>query len=47
MQRPFLTPENIVFSPYEEGDLAIWLNRSCRHTAMEYPKSYGPRIMHQ
>ncbi|KPV77107.1 uncharacterized protein RHOBADRAFT_10194, partial [Rhodotorula graminis WP1] len=32
LQRPFLTPSNVLVAPQEQGDLAIWLNRACRHS---------------
>ncbi|GAA5836770.1 hypothetical protein JCM11251_005783 [Rhodosporidiobolus azoricus] len=47
LQRPFLRPENIIIAPQEETDLAVWLNRGTRHSAIEFPESYGTRIMHQ
>ncbi|GAA5868297.1 hypothetical protein JCM8547_002309 [Rhodosporidiobolus lusitaniae] len=47
IQRHFLREENIIIAPQEEGDLAIWLNRGTRHSAIEFPSSYGPRVMHQ
>ncbi|GAA5929052.1 hypothetical protein JCM3775_006720 [Rhodotorula graminis] len=43
LQRPFLTPSNVLVAPQEQGDLAIWLNRACRHSPVEYPSS----VMHQ
>ncbi|GAA5918707.1 hypothetical protein JCM6882_008750, partial [Rhodosporidiobolus microsporus] len=47
LQRPFLIPSNILIAPQEESDLAVWLNRGTRHSAIEFPESYGTRVMHQ
>ena len=35
-------------APVEEGDIAMWDNYSCFHSAVDYPlEGYGPRTMHQ
>lgn len=47
LQRPFLRAENVLFSPQQDGDMALWWNRGCRHTAVEYPSSYPDRWCHQ
>lgn len=48
LQRPFLSPSNILIPRAEEGDLTLWWNRGLRHTAMEYPsEGYGDRLCHQ
>ncbi|KAI5474499.1 hypothetical protein MNV49_003206 [Pseudohyphozyma bogoriensis] len=47
LQRPFLQPENILFSPQEEGDMCLWFNRGLRHSAVDLHKSFSPRLVHQ
>ncbi|GAA5842840.1 hypothetical protein JCM9279_004002 [Rhodotorula babjevae] len=47
LQRPFLKPENVFFAPTEEGDLLCFHNRGVRHSAVEFPESRGPRLLHQ
>ncbi|KAH7122046.1 TfdA family taurine catabolism dioxygenase TauD [Dactylonectria estremocensis] len=47
LMRPVLNPENIYAHPHEEQDVILWYNRALWHTITEFPKSYGPRIMHQ
>ncbi|KAL6413003.1 putative alpha-ketoglutarate dependent xanthine dioxygenase protein [Ilyonectria robusta] len=42
-----LRPEYIIVPKVEEGDVVIWANWQCFHTAIDYPDSYGPRTMHQ
>jgi len=40
-------PDYILIPPTEEGDVLVWNNWGVMHSAVEYPSSYGPRIMHQ
>ncbi|KAH7155931.1 alpha-ketoglutarate dependent xanthine dioxygenase [Dactylonectria macrodidyma] len=47
LMRPVLNPENIYAHPHEEQDVILWYNRALWHSITEFPKSYGPRIMHQ
>ncbi|KAI5238979.1 hypothetical protein E4T43_07027 [Aureobasidium subglaciale] len=47
VMRPVLEPENIYAHPHEEQDVILWYNRALWHSITEFPKSYGPRIMHQ
>ncbi|KAK4699857.1 xanthine dioxygenase, partial [Phenoliferia sp. Uapishka_3] len=47
LQRPFFKPENVVFPPAEEGDMILFYNRGVRHSAVEFPASRGPRLLHQ
>ncbi|GAA5856922.1 hypothetical protein JCM8547_008466 [Rhodosporidiobolus lusitaniae] len=47
LQRPFIRPENVFFAPTEEGDLLLFYNRGVRHSAVEFPESRGPRLLHQ
>ncbi|MAD84951.1 MAG: hypothetical protein CL912_18490 [Deltaproteobacteria bacterium] len=47
LMKRMVSPENVMVAPYEEGDVAVWNNRGMDHTFIEYPKSYGPRSMHQ
>lgn len=42
-----LRPEYIVLPDVEEGDVTMWANWQCFHTAIDYPDSFGPRTMHQ
>ncbi|GAA5940141.1 hypothetical protein JCM3775_007275 [Rhodotorula graminis] len=47
LQRPFVKPDNVFFAPTEEGDLLCFHNRGVRHSAVEFPESRGPRLLHQ
>ncbi|CAK7229234.1 hypothetical protein SCUCBS95973_007152 [Sporothrix curviconia] len=47
LMRPALEPENIYAHRHEEQDVILWYNRALWHSITEFPKSYGPRIMHQ
>ncbi|KAM0754186.1 Clavaminate synthase-like protein [Meredithblackwellia eburnea MCA 4105] len=47
LQRPFVTPENVMFAPTEEGDMLFFYNRGVRHSAVEFPASRGPRLLQQ
>ncbi|KAI5478847.1 hypothetical protein MNV49_004579 [Pseudohyphozyma bogoriensis] len=47
LERPFYTEDNILFAPLQEGDLAVWNNRAVKHSSVQFPESYGPRIAHQ
>ncbi|CAH0052010.1 unnamed protein product [Clonostachys solani] len=47
IMRPALEPENIYAHRHEEQDVILWYNRALWHSITEFPKSYGPRIMHQ
>ncbi|GAA6010647.1 hypothetical protein JCM10207_007783 [Rhodosporidiobolus poonsookiae] len=47
LQRPFIKPDNVFFAPTEEGDLLLFYNRGVRHSAVEFPASRGPRLLHQ
>lgn len=42
-----LKPEYIVTPEVEEGDITMWANWQCFHTAIDYPDAFGPRTMHQ
>mgnify|MGYP001570798707 FL=1 len=39
LQRPFLTPENVMVPPIEAGDMLLFYNRGVRHSAVEFPES--------
>ncbi|KAI1851583.1 hypothetical protein JX265_012335 [Neoarthrinium moseri] len=47
LQERILKPEYIILPSLEEGDIVMWANWQCFHTAIDYPDSYGPRTMHQ
>ncbi|CAI6340532.1 unnamed protein product [Periconia digitata] len=47
IMRPVLKPENIYAHPHKEQDVILWYNRALWHSITEFPKSYGPRVMHQ
>lgn len=47
IMRPTLSPENIYAHRHEEQDVILWYNRALWHSITEFPKSYGPRVMHQ
>ncbi|KAH7109112.1 TfdA family taurine catabolism dioxygenase TauD [Dendryphion nanum] len=47
IMRPVLEPENIYGHPHQEQDVILWYNRALWHSITEFPKSYGPRVMHQ
>ncbi|EMR62657.1 putative alpha-ketoglutarate dependent xanthine dioxygenase protein [Eutypa lata UCREL1] len=47
IMRPVLNPENIYAHPHQEQDVILWYNRALWHSITEFPKSYGPRVMHQ
>lgn len=47
IQERVLKPEYIMLPRVEEGDIVMWANWQCFHTAIDYPDSYGPRTMHQ
>ncbi|KAI0484975.1 TfdA family taurine catabolism dioxygenase TauD [Xylariaceae sp. FL0804] len=47
IMRPVLSPENIYAHRHEEQDVILWYNRALWHSITEFPKSYGPRVMHQ
>lgn len=47
IQERVLKPEYIILPKVEEGDIVMWANWQCFHTAVDYPDSYGPRTMHQ
>ncbi|KAK9425236.1 putative alpha-ketoglutarate dependent xanthine dioxygenase protein [Seiridium unicorne] len=47
IMRPALSPENIYAHPHQEQDVILWYNRALWHSITEFPKSYGPRVMHQ
>ncbi|CAN9097246.1 unnamed protein product [Alternaria alternata] len=47
IMRPALQPENIYAHPHKEQDVILWYNRALWHSITEFPKSYGPRVMHQ
>ncbi|KAH6670289.1 alpha-ketoglutarate dependent xanthine dioxygenase [Plectosphaerella plurivora] len=47
LMRPVLQPENIYAHPHQEQDVILWYNRALWHSITEFPKSYGPRVMHQ
>ncbi|PYH79283.1 alpha-ketoglutarate dependent xanthine dioxygenase [Aspergillus uvarum CBS 121591] len=41
------TPENILIPEYEEDDVVMFNNWGVLHSSIDFPKSYGTRIMHQ
>ncbi|KIW04214.1 uncharacterized protein PV09_04522 [Verruconis gallopava] len=47
LMRPVLSPEYIYAHRHEEQDVILWYNRALWHSITEFPKSYGPRVMHQ
>ncbi|KAI4596945.1 hypothetical protein KJ359_004855 [Pestalotiopsis sp. 9143b] len=47
IQERVLKPEYIMLPRVGEGDIVMWANWQCFHTAIDYPDSYGPRTMHQ
>ncbi|KAM5386434.1 hypothetical protein ACJZ2D_000397 [Fusarium nematophilum] len=47
LMRPALQPEIIYDHPHHEQDVVLWYNRALWHSIAEFPKSYGPRVMHQ
>ncbi|KNG46907.1 TfdA family taurine catabolism dioxygenase TauD [Stemphylium lycopersici] len=47
IMRPALQPQNIYAHPHKEQDVILWYNRALWHSITEFPKSYGPRVMHQ
>lgn len=47
IQERVLKPEYIMLPAVEEGDIIMWANWQCFHTAVDYPDAYGPRTMHQ
>lgn len=47
IQSRILRPEYIITPRVEEGDIIMWANWQCFHTAIDYPDSFGPRTMHQ
>ncbi|KAH7021203.1 TfdA family taurine catabolism dioxygenase TauD [Microdochium trichocladiopsis] len=47
IMKPVLQPENIYAHPHQEQDVILWYNRALWHSITEFPKSYGPRVMHQ
>ncbi|KAH7122045.1 hypothetical protein B0J13DRAFT_599222 [Dactylonectria estremocensis] len=47
IQERVLRPEYIMLPKVEEGDIVMWANWQCFHTAVDYPDSYGSRTMHQ
>ncbi|ETS85892.1 hypothetical protein PFICI_03917 [Pestalotiopsis fici W106-1] len=47
IQERVLKPEYIMLPSVQEGDIVMWANWQCFHTAVDYPDAYGPRTMHQ
>jgi len=48
IQSRILRPEYICLPRIEEGDMVMWDNYGCFHSAVDYPlDKYGPRTMHQ
>ncbi|KAM0322271.1 hypothetical protein ACHAQA_009560 [Verticillium albo-atrum] len=47
LMTPAIQPENIYAHPHQEQDVILWYNRALWHSITEFPKSYGPRVMHQ
>ncbi|VUC27921.1 unnamed protein product [Clonostachys rosea] len=47
IQERILHPEYIMLPAVEEGDIVMWANWQCFHTAVDYPDAFGPRTMHQ
>ncbi|KAI5252781.1 hypothetical protein E4T42_03157 [Aureobasidium subglaciale] len=47
IQDRILRPEYIMLPKVEEGDVIIWADWQCFHSAIDYPSKYGPRTMHQ
>ncbi|KEQ91435.1 hypothetical protein AUEXF2481DRAFT_48266 [Aureobasidium subglaciale EXF-2481] len=47
IQGRILRPEYIMLPKVEEGDVIIWADWQCFHSAIDYPSKYGPRTMHQ
>lgn len=47
LQRPFVTPANVLFAPTEEGDLLLFANRLVRHSAIDHCAPRGDRLLHQ
>ncbi|KIX02575.1 uncharacterized protein Z518_08516 [Rhinocladiella mackenziei CBS 650.93] len=48
IQSRILRPEYICLPQIEEGDVVMWDNYGCFHSAVDYPlEMYGPRTMHQ
>ncbi|KLU88281.1 hypothetical protein MAPG_07268 [Magnaporthiopsis poae ATCC 64411] len=47
IMKPVLQPENIYAHRHLEQDVILWYNRALWHSITEFPKSYGPRVMHQ
>ncbi|GKT42965.1 putative dioxygenase [Colletotrichum spaethianum] len=47
IMKPVLQPENIYAHPHQEQDVILWYNRALWHSITEFPKAYGPRVMHQ
>jgi len=47
IQSRILKPEYILLPEIEEGDIVMWDNYGCFHSAVDYPLKYGSRTMHQ
>ncbi|KAI0484971.1 hypothetical protein GGR56DRAFT_53115 [Xylariaceae sp. FL0804] len=47
IQERVLRPEYIMLPSLHEGDIVMWANWQCFHTAIDYPDALGPRTMHQ
>lgn len=47
LQQRIVQPEYIYIGPEEEGDHVFWYNWGMMHSKIDYPVSYGPRIVHQ
>ncbi|KAI5266167.1 hypothetical protein E4T47_08331 [Aureobasidium subglaciale] len=47
IQDRILRPEYVMLPKVEEGDMIIWANWQCFHSAIDYPAKYGSRTMHQ
>ena len=47
LQRPFVTPDHVLFAPSEEGDLLLFANRLVRHSAIDHCGPRGNRLLHQ
>ncbi|EME87120.1 uncharacterized protein MYCFIDRAFT_132918, partial [Pseudocercospora fijiensis CIRAD86] len=47
LQQRILRPEYVYVGPEEEGDHVFWYNWGMMHSKIDYPVSFGPRIVHQ
>ena len=47
LQSRIIKPEYVYIGPEEEVDHVFWYNWGIMHSKIDYPVSYGPRIVHQ